>query len=47
MNRFPFNESGFITFGDIFDNLLKDTATIENNFFPPANITELNDRFEV
>ncbi|HRN73435.1 MAG TPA: Hsp20/alpha crystallin family protein [Ginsengibacter sp.] len=47
MNRFPFNESGFITFGDIFDNLLKDTATTQNNFFPPANITELNDRFEL
>lgn len=47
MNRFPFSDSGLITFGDIFDNLLKDAGTHDNTFFPRTNIYELNDHFEI
>ncbi|MCO6496139.1 MAG: Hsp20/alpha crystallin family protein [Chitinophagaceae bacterium] len=47
MNRFPFNDSGILTFGDIFNNLLEDTTSAKSTFYPRTNISELNDRFEV
>lgn len=48
MTTFQFKNSGLRTFGDLVSELMNEVpATSANSFFPPANITETKDNFEI
>lgn len=48
MTTFQFKNAGLRTFGDLVSELMNEVPTTSaNSFFPPANITETKDNFEI